>query len=163
MITKAEKSFRALSTLPMAEARASWISRVRFEKQLSKSLVAHYESAGFERVKGDGPLTDDGREVLMVDGVALALRPEVHAERLERRMREAKEIAKASATSKKQEVRESIALTACPQMVGGKPCGGALNRKGVCPSCVTGKMGYKYRYTCESCGFDVVTKTELSE
>lgn len=58
-------------------------------------------------------------------------------------------------------VSESLASVACPQMHNGKPCGGALNRRGVCPSCVTGKMGYKYRYTCESCGCDIVTKEEL--
>jgi hypothetical protein len=58
-------------------------------------------------------------------------------------------------------VAEVIAATTCPQMVEGKPCGGALNRRGVCPSCVTGKMGYKYRYQCESCGFDIVTREPL--
>jgi hypothetical protein len=160
MITKTEKSWRVILQLPLDEARAGWISRVRLEKQQVKTVIEHYESVGFERVEAAGPLTSDGREVLIVEGVPMALRPEIHAERLVKAFDAARKRQAESPTTEPTS-KESIAAATCPQMVGGKPCGGALNRKGVCPSCITGRMGYKYRYTCESCGFDIVTREEL--
>lgn len=159
MITKTEKSMRGILQLPMSEARAAWISRVRLEKQQIKTIVEHYEAHGFERIEADGPLTFDGREVLVVGDVKMALRQEVHADRLAKAFEAAKQAR--PKTEKQPEVRESIAATTCPQMIEGQPCGGSLNKKGVCPSCITGRMGYKFRYTCESCGCDIVTKEEL--
>lgn len=105
----------------------------------------------------------DGRRVVTKDGRRYAMPIEAHRAAVEAALAAKVEVEKARRAAQPKEVRESIAATACPQMHQGKPCGGALNRKGVCPSCVTGKMGYRYRYTCESCGFDIVTKTELSE
>lgn len=127
--------------------------------QISRAALESLLAGGYERVEATGPLTLDGREVLTVAGVAVALRSDVHAERLAAAF-EAARRSKQKA-EKQPEVRESIASVACPQMIEGKPCGGALNRGGVCPACVTGRMGYRYRYTCESCGCDIVTKEEL--
>lgn len=117
---------------------------------------------GFESVTAnDGDLmTSDGREIVWSDGAAWALIPTAHYERRQVAIEHAitREVVRRKS---QQEVCETIAATTCPQMIGGKPCGGALNKNGVCPACITGKMGYKYRYTCESCGCDIVTREEL--
>ena len=105
----------------------------------------------------------DGRRVVVVDGRRFVMTLEAHNAAVNAAIAAKVEVEKARRAAQPKEVRESIAATTCPQMHKGKPCGGALNRKGVCPSCVTGKMGYRYRYTCESCGLDIVTKTELAE
>lgn len=161
MLMQNEKILEYFDRLPFEHIRAAWIARCRAENDrldmIDESLIAD----GFERVDADGPITGDGREVLRIRGRAYALRPEVHAERLAQRFEAAKKLQAEKQAAQQPKVKESIAAVTCPQMVEGKPCGGALNRKGVCPSCVTGKMGYKYRYTCESCGCDIVTKEEL--
>lgn len=105
----------------------------------------------------------DGRRVVAVDGRRFVMTMEAHNSAVQAALAAKVEVEKAKRAMQPKEVRETIAATTCPQMHQGKPCGGALNRKGVCPSCVTGKMGYRYRYTCEACGFDIVTKTELAE
>lgn len=124
-------------------------------------------SSGFEVVEANGNVTADGRIVLSVNGATVALTKESH----EARLNEAIDTARAATVknqiiadkqdSPAQVAKEEFSVTTCPQMADGKPCGGALNKKGVCPACVAGKMGYKYRYSCESCGFDIVTKAEL--
>lgn len=119
-------------------------------------MVAH----GYEETTEPGPLTADGREVIEEWGKRWALRPDVHAERLAQRFEAARK-RPAEKEPEQPEIKESIAAAMCPQMIEGKPCGGSLNRRGVCPACVTGRMGYRYRYTCESCGCDIVTKEEL--
>lgn len=127
-------------------------------------MLAH----GFEIVGGGGPITADGRESFEVYGKRWALNPEAHAKALAERIEQAKamqrlkeEAGQQRADKSHDPVAEGIAATTCPQMSSGKPCGGTLNRAPVCPSCVTGKMGYRYRYTCESCGCDIVTREEL--
>lgn len=122
--------------------------------------------SGFEIVDVAGAVTSDGRTVLTVNGATVALKKEVH----EARLREALDVARAAFVKKQQpveqetpaqRVKEEISTITCPQMTEGRPCGGALNKKGVCPACISGQMGYRYRYSCESCGLDIVTKTEL--
>lgn len=119
---------------------------------------------GLEPVDGwDGSvMTADGRPVVMVrDGVAYAPVAEEFAERVRDAIAEAEKREADRRASQPKPVREGIAAATCPQMSGGRPCGGTLNRSPVCPSCVTGRMGYRYRYTCESCGCDIVTREEL--
>ena len=154
---KKEKILEYIDRLSFEEVRAAWIAKCRAENGRLDSLEESLEANGFERVEADGPITADGREVMRIRGRAYALRPDVHTERLAQRFAAAKK----RQPEKRPEVKESIATATCPQMVEGKPCGGALNRRGVCPSCVTGRMGYRFRYTCESCGCDIVTKEEL--
>ena len=163
MLMKQEKILEYVDRLPIESVRAAWIARCRAENDRMDKLEEQLFADGFERVEADDFLTEDGREALRIRDRAYALRPDVHAERLARRLAAAEKRVAEKKAAQPEAVKEAIAATTCPQMIGGKPCGGALNRKGVCPGCVTGKMGYKYRYTCESCGFDVVTKTELSE
>ena len=160
MLTKHEKLIAYLDRLPIAYVRTAWINRVRAEHEREDRVESDLVESGMERVECDGPLMPDGREVMRLRGRAYALRPEVHAERLAQRFEAARQ-RQAEQRPEQPEIKEAIASTTCPQMVDGKPCGGALNRRGVCPSCVTGRMGYRYRYTCESCGCDIVTKEEL--
>lgn len=162
MLTKNEKLISYLDKLPIAQVRAAWVARVRVEHGRENTMEVGLVASGFERVECDGPLTPDGREVMRVRGRAYALRSDVHSKRLAQRMDAALRNAQTQQPVRPAlPVRESIAATTCPQMIEGKPCGASLNRKGVCPSCETGKMGYKYRYTCEVCGFDIVTMEAL--
>lgn len=159
MLTKYEKLISYLVNIPIAHVRKAWIARVRVEHEREDKLEADMVASGMERVECDSNLTNDGREVMRVRGRAYALRSDVHSKRLAQRMDAA--LRNAQTQQPARPVRESIAATTCPQMIEGKPCGASLNRKGVCPSCETGKMGYKYRYTCEVCGFDIVTMEAL--
>jgi hypothetical protein len=161
MINNIDRIIGKLSALPIDDVKTAYIQRFYIERDRLDHVTQRLIDNGYEWIDDPvTPITDDGREVLRIGRRAFALRPEIHADRLrealehERSMREA-EAAQQSAQS------ESVASITCPQMVSGKPCGGALNRAPVCPSCVTGRMGYKYRYTCESCGCDIVTRGEL--
>lgn len=154
MVTTAEKSMRGILQLPLSEARAAWISRVKLEKQQIKTMVEHYEAHGFERVKADGPMTADGREVLMVEGVAMALRPEVHAERLAAAF-EAAKVAQPESDTKSVIGTELMSQMTCPK------CGDALQHTAVCPKCAAGKLGYRHRYTCVCGGVDMISKEAI--
>lgn len=162
MINIESKMFAA----PYAAVRDGFIARARLEAGRIADARQWMLDKGFEIVAAHHGqiITADGREILNAYGKFWALRPDIHAARLAEELAAARH--KESPTSAPQgtpDGSESIATLTCPQMSGGKPCGGALNRRGVCPSCVTGSMGYRYRYTCESCGFDIVTKTEMTE
>lgn len=161
MLMKQEKILEYLDRLPIESVRSAWVARCRTENDRLGKLEEQLLADGFERVETADFLTEDGREVMRIRGRAYALRPDVHAERVARKLAAAEKRAAETKSVQPAAVTEAIAATTCPQMVGGKPCSGALNRKGVCPSCVTGKMGYRYRYTCESCGCDIVTREEL--
>lgn len=164
MLMKQEKILEYIDRLPFEAVRAAWVVRCMVENGRTENAEKTLFDAGFERIDDDGEyMTEDGREIMRIRGRAYALGPDVHAERLARRLATAESRAAEKQAAQPAAVKEAIAVTTCPQMIGGKPCGGALNRKGVCPGCVTGQMGYRYRYTCESCGFDIVTKTEFSE
>jgi hypothetical protein len=143
--------------------KRAYILRIRREKQSAAESEQYLHDRGYEKVgvEPSALLTPDGREVVRLFGEPWALRPEVHKARLEEAMRHEKMVN--AAASKTGPVSEGISNIRCPQMVNGTPCGAALNLKPVCRSCLTGKAGFRFRYSCESCGFDIVTKRELSE
>lgn len=143
------------------DVRAAYIARMSDAKGKRRRSNDVMLSAGYEAVPDSGQITADGREIVRSAGVAWALRAEVHAARLAEAFETARKQQAEKQATQQSDVKEAIAAITCPQMAEGKPCGGALNRRGVCPSCVTGKMGYKYRYTCESCGCDIVTREPL--
>lgn len=161
MLNKNEKLLGYIDRLPLDHVRRAWVNRVRAEHDRQDKIEAALIADGLERVEADGPITADGREVMRIRGRAYALRPEAHAERLKRAFEAGRTRNAEKQAAQQPEVREAIAATTCPQMHDGKPCGGTLNRRGVCPGCVTGRMGYKYRYQCDTCGFDIVTREEL--
>lgn len=102
----------------------------------------------------------DGRKVVVLSGKRLVMPYEAHISAINAALAAKVEYEKAQREAGST-VQEAIAVATCPQMQNGKPCGGTLNRAPVCPSCVTGRMGYRYRYTCDSCGCDIVTREEL--
>lgn len=160
MIDIKEKMF----ALPFADVRDGFIARARLESGRIADAREWMVRRGFEIIEAEPGqvITPDGREIIHAHGKTWALRPAIHAARLAEAFEKERHREPPTNTSQDDHATgESMAAVICPQMVEGKPCGGALNRRGVCPSCVTGKMGYKYRYTCESCGCDIVTKEEL--
>jgi hypothetical protein len=165
MMTRAERIASRLAIEAFDDVRTAYINRALAETGHIESARKWMADNGYDRiVVGDGDVaTADGREVVRAFGWSWALRPDVLSERA----RVALDVARAQAEERKvverheAAVTEGIALVTCPQMSGGRPCGGTLNMAPVCPSCVTGRMGYKYRYTCESCGCDIVTRGEL--
>lgn len=149
----------------MASVDAAYAVRRQIEH--GRSRQTELADAGYELLDDvSGEVTEDGREIVFVDGAAYALRPEVHIVQLEaefeleRRRRPSLVIGEA--TPSEHDAREALAATTCPQITGGKVCGGSLQQSGICPRCDLGKQGYIYRYTCESCGYDVALKGPLS-
>lgn len=155
------------SLLPIEDARSLWIARARLEHGRASKVAESLVASGLVPVGAyDGRnLLPDGRLVItVVDGVAYALTPEEHLRRREESTKRA-QASPERATGKDAPVEkgEGIAKAICPQMIDGKPCGGMLNRSSVCPACENGKAGYRHRYTCESCGFDIVTRKGVKE
>lgn len=148
---------------PFDVVRTAYIQRARIEKDREEDTMLWLEDQGFEEVTASpgAYVTDDGRPLYLMGKRTVTLRRDVFDAKREAAIAAAQSRAQEDRKSDQQGVNESIATTTCPQMIAGKPCGGALNQRGVCPSCVTGRMGYKYRYTCESCGCDIVTREEL--
>lgn len=167
MITKEDSLVLRLRSTPHDVVQSAIKRWSLSEIKKSKSLVAAMIDDGWEPVDvAKDAHAVDGRPVYRVRGSAYAMRADVFAQRVRDAIDDAQTKA-AQRTSRHNDaatdehaVAECIAAITCPQMIEGKPCGGSLNRKGA-PSCVTGRMGYKYRYTCESCGCDIVTREEL--
>lgn len=106
--------------------------------------------AQFEEIDGLEPgtlLAPDGRAVLWIDGQSWALRPEVHAARVQ------SFVTKAVAAKTAQQASESLGPS-CPK------CGDATNRTAVCPKCALGKAGLKYQYSC-TCGATYYTREAM--
>lgn len=165
MIKKSEKLLAAMLSIRPEVVRMAIKSWAMAQVHKRKSNDDVLRGLGMDVVAvpdGQGHVGDgaDLRPVMWVDGVAWALPPDIHRQRQAAAIERARK-AKPATQNESANATEGIASVSCPQMHQGKPCGGSLNRKGVCPSCVTGKMGYKYRYTCESCGCDIVTREEL--
>lgn len=144
----------------------------RIADQISDDILRYILDNGFELApeNSTGQMLNDGREVFTVARRKIVLSKDIYDNNIKDAMERARQTklaldaparTVAKPATEQPEISEGIAGVACPQMTEGKPCGGALNRRSVCPSCVTGRMGYKYRYTCERCGCDIVTREEL--
>ena len=165
MLAKNEKLISYISTLPFGVVRAAWIARATMERGREKRLQSLLAESGMEAVDCDGLITEDGRSVVKVGSATYALRKDVHDDRLRKEIEFAKRRQEAQRLVEKaapaQEPSESMAAAACPQIVNKKPCSGALNRNRICPSCELGQQGYRFRYSCDACGFDIVSRKEL--
>lgn len=106
-------------------------------------------------------LTVDGREVLWVDNVPYALRPELHAQRLAEAMEQARQRDAAISEQQTQPTQPSQQQTTCTSLIDGQLCGGTLIRAAVCPRCALGKSGVAATLTCDVCGH--VTAVMLGE
>lgn len=135
------------------EVRAAWIARALREAHRI-SPAAWMAERGYERVDvADGVLmTDDGREVLRLDGQPWSLRPEVHAARVRAAMDAATARAVVSKLATAEPVAETPAATTCPRLIDGQLCGGDLKRASVCPRCDLGRHGVVATLTCDVCG-----------
>ena len=142
---------RALSAIDFPTVRTAFIARARIESGRIADARQWMLDNGFELldVSADRLLTDDGREILHAHGKAWALKPEVHAERLEEAFRLAKERDKALAAQSEQVKAASPKF--CTQMIDGQLCGGDLLYKPVCPSCSLGKSGVAATAKCKVC------------
>ena len=161
MISNKDRLISKMTAVPISDVKDAFVQRYYVERDRLDHVTGRLVESGYEWIDDPGGLiTPDGREVLRIGRRTFALRPDVHAQRLRDAMEYEKAMREAGA-AQTHTTGETIAPMTCPQMVSGKPCGASLNRAPVCPSCITGRMGYKYRYTCESCGFDIVTREEL--
>ena len=99
----------------------------------------------------------DGREIMSAQGKIWVLSPEEHARRIAAAVQNGHERIP-DETERPKPPAEAMAVTTCPQIIDGKVCGGSLQQSGICPRCELGRAGYVYRYTCESCGYDIATR-----
>ena len=151
MIDDSTMILSALSGKSFADIRTAFIARARLEAGRVASEREILEASGFEVINASvGQLiTDDGREILHAHGKAWALKPEIHAARLEEAFRLAKERDKALAAQSEQVKAASPKF--CTQMIDGQLCGGDLLYKPVCPSCSLGKSGVAATTKCKVC------------
>lgn len=149
-----------LSGEKLETVEAAYNARVRQEQGRIEATIADMKSRGMVEIEAsdEDAVTEDGRPIMRYAGRVFIHTRETHNAMLEQQIAAAKE---RKIAESELEVREAIAATTCPQMHDGRPCGGALNRKGVCGGCDVGKMGYRYRYQCDTCGFDIVTREPL--
>lgn len=97
-------------------------------------------------------LTEDGRELLWMDGIPYAMRPEIHAKRLAKAMEQARKRDVALAAQKEQTTNTTTQATTCTTLIDGQLCGGMLAMAPVCPRCALGKSGVAATLTCDVCG-----------
>lgn len=152
MISQKEKIFGWLLCMPRSEAMeaiASWHSAL-----LVRTATDTAPSSGFAPVVAriGALLTDDGREIIWINGSAWALRPEIHAKRLSEAMEQAKQRDAAIAAQQAQQPKQTAQQTTCPSLLDGQLCGGTLVRAAVCPRCALGKSGVEATLTCDVCG-----------
>lgn len=152
MISKKEKILGWLLCIPKGEALATiefWIS----ELQNLRADGTH-PSPGFVPVTAQSMalLTNDGREIIWVNGSAWALKPEIHAERLAEAMEQERKRYAAISKQQSQPTPPSKPQTACTALIDGQLCGGNLIRAAVCPRCALGKSGVTETLTCDVCG-----------
>lgn len=145
--------------LPISDARAAWIERCRIESGRVADARDWMVSNGFEVVLdpgGNALMTTDGREILREHGMAWALRPDVHADRLRAAFEDAERAKDAGAPETKSVIgTETLSSMICPK------CGDRLQHTNVCPACAAGKIGYRHRYACVCGGVDFVSKEAL--
>lgn len=149
MITSQEKLIGYMSRMDFNDVRVAWIARARSEagrhQRVSESMIA----LGFEQVAAnDGAtMTDDGREIMWIEGTAWALTIDKHAQRVQAAL--AAEKAKRQTP---QHDEQPGSATRCVEIISGQLCGGDLIISPVCPKCALGKHGVVATATCDVCG-----------
>lgn len=140
----------------VADIRNAYIARMRGAIGRKNALAKQMADSGFESVQAAPGIMPDGRVAVSMGGQSWALRPDVHAERLQEAF-EAAKMARHEPDGETKSVAgsESLSKMACPK------CGDALQHTTVCPKCAAGKLGYRHRYTCVCGGVDLVSKEAL--
>ena len=154
MITDKEKMIALINSVKWEDVKSAYISRARLAAGRISTARQWMLDNGFELIDLlEGPLlTDDGREILRAHGRALALRPEIHAQRLAEAMEVARKRDAAIAEQRSQPTQPSQPPTTCTSLIDGQLCGGNLVRAAVCPRGALGKQGVAATLTCDVCG-----------
>lgn len=158
-MTKEDKILIDLHRLPASTVRGIIRKWAACAVHMRTSIASSMEADGYDVVDADGPLTNDGREVVRIHDTAYALRPEVHAERLSTAF-DAGRQRQAGAQPKEAETKSVVGTESLSSMVCPK-CGDALQHTAVCPKCAAGRLGYRHRYTCVCGGVDLISKESL--
>jgi len=147
MLTKEEKIINSFLSLHLAVARSAWIKKVRGEKQGQSAIVSAMTESGFEVIDmpGTSQLSPDGREIIRVGGVALALTRDEHIRRRDAAL------AVVGATKKTKPVKpgEAVSSVLCPA------CQSVMAKSPVCPGCAKGRAGFKILCICTECSHEV--------
>ena len=144
---------RSMNAAPFAEVKKAYAIRAKMEHCRIEFVNNAMSNAGFELVQQvNGMLTHDGREVAWAQGKAWALKPEIHAQRLEEAMGQARQRDVAMAAHKPQPAQPGQQQKTCTSLIDGQLCGGTLIRAAVCPRCALGKSGVAATLTCDVCG-----------
>lgn len=156
MIKQVERLQALMFSLPFGVVRQAFELRSNRESGRIDEEKQWLSENGFEEVPANvgDILTQDGREIVSVAGKQYALRPEIHTKRLLEAFEAAKN-ARNEAETKSVVGTESMSVMICPK------CGDALQHARVCPSCASGKLGYRHRYTCVCGGVDLISKEIL--
>lgn len=153
--------------------RQAYIERCRAESRASYNACRWLTDHNYEDITdsidemdlidaGDARYLPDGREVFGAHGREWVINKDIWAQHLAREFgADPQEQPRTRDYSGAGPAPESLSLCSCPQIVEGKVCGGSLQQSGICPRCELGKQGYIYRYTCESCGYDIATREPL--
>ena len=115
-------------------------------------LVEH----GYEEVfdAGEKMLYSDGREVVRSNRRTFVLNADEWKRRRELSFQLASNKSIDIPVEDKRGTVEALAESVCQ-------CGGSINIASVCKACELGKLGYRFRYTCDSCDLDIVSKKEI--
>lgn len=157
MKTTVERLYDILSRYTATEVRSAYILRVKDENNRIDFSRNWLLSNGYEEVDASGSnlLLSDGRPVSRINGKAYALKIEEYVRRRDIMFAENEKRAKlAKETRQTGEATEAIAGKLCK-------CGGSLYKTRMCTACQLGQLGYKYRYTCDSCEMDIASKEEF--
>ena len=156
MFSKKERVFAAMMSASFDDLRAAFITRSKMKSSGTVSAQQFMDHQVYELITApdNAVITDDGREILRVNGQAWVLQPEEHTERLRLAFDSAKE--RSTESEPKSVVgTESLSTMTCPK------CGDMLQYTSVCPNCAAGKLGYRHRYTCVCGGTDLISKEAL--
>jgi len=150
VINDRDRLISLMSRMPIDVITA--VVQQRMEGEAGASEWLH--STGFEpvTVDNDSLLTDDGREVMRIYGMAYALRPEIHAQRLAEAMEQVRQRDAAMADQQPQPAQPAPPPMICTSLIDGQLCGGSLTLAQVCPNCALGKSGVAATMTCDVCG-----------
>lgn len=155
MKTEAESLFEAMELVRFDKVREVFIARSRIETERTHKSRSWMSSNGYEEIDiEDGRLlSDDGREIVFAHKKKWVLNKDEWERRRSLSLEEAAR-EKAAVDTKSVAGTDSLAVFSCPV------CGDAFQKTKICPSCLAGRAGYSFRYSCV-CGVDIVSKDDL--
>lgn len=152
--------FNILNFHTKEEVTSAYIQRIREEHNRIDKVRTWLNENGYieipESLYTGRRLTDYDAVIYEIHGKRYALSEEKQKEWHEKAVAEKiKETAVGVVTVPVADV-EAIASKKCA-------CGGSLLKTGICKDSMFGRAGFKYHYECDSCDFDILSKTELDK